>query len=66
MLAVLFSERLTKRLHAGLTADDDDVDSVSPRTLRQAADRLAQFTSEQAAGTVTNCNFHSAIELLCA
>ena len=29
---------------------DDDVDSVSPRTLRQAADRLARFTSDQPAG----------------
>ncbi|KAA6429712.1 MAG: hypothetical protein FRX49_00146 [Trebouxia sp. A1-2] len=28
---------------------DDDADSVSPRTLRQAADRLARFTSDQAA-----------------
>ncbi|DBA75109.1 TPA: hypothetical protein ACH3X1_010431 [Trebouxia sp. C0004] len=28
---------------------DDDVDSVSPRTLRQAADRLARFTSDQPA-----------------
>ncbi|KAL0045595.1 hypothetical protein WJX82_010847 [Trebouxia sp. C0006] len=28
---------------------DDDVDSMSPRTLRQAADRLARFTSDQPA-----------------
>lgn len=32
---------------------DDDVDSVSPRTLKQAADRLAQFTSDQPAGQLT-------------
>ncbi len=31
---------------------DDDVDSVSPRTLRQAADRLARFTSDQPAGVL--------------
>lgn len=31
---------------------DDDADSVSPRTLRQAADRLARFTSDQAAGVL--------------
>ena len=29
---------------------DDDVDSVSPRTLRQAADRLAKFTSDRLTG----------------
>ncbi len=31
---------------------DDDADSVSPRTLRQAADRLARFTSDQPAGVL--------------
>ncbi|KAL3133777.1 hypothetical protein ABBQ32_008257 [Trebouxia sp. C0010 RCD-2024] len=36
---------------SGVAADDDDdVDRVSPRTLKQAADRLAQFTSDQPAG----------------
>ena len=33
-------------------ANDDDVDSVSPRTLRQAADRLARFTSDQPQGEI--------------
>lgn len=33
-----------------LSGGDDDVDSVSPRTLRQAADRLARFTSDLPAG----------------
>ena len=55
---------LCTRKHAVITADcqhavssvgvaaedDDDVDSVSPRTLKQAADRLAQFTSDEPAG----------------
>jgi len=31
---------------------DDDADSVSPRTLTQAADRLARFTSDQPAGVL--------------
>ena len=34
------------------TDGDDDADSVSPRTLRQAADRLARFTSDQPAGVL--------------
>ena len=34
---------------------DDDVDNVSPRTLKQAADRLAQFTSDQPAGLPYCC-----------
>lgn len=36
-------------VQAVIADGDDDADSVSPRTLRQAADRLARFTSDQPA-----------------
>ena len=44
--------------NAGGADDDDDMDSVSPRTLKQAADRLAQFTSDQPAGLSCSRTLH--------
>lgn len=44
-----------QELSAGPRTNDDDGDDMSPRTLQQAADRLAKFTSDQPAGR--HCSF---------